>query len=151
MSLKVYLNEKDVPDNLNIIKINDAFFDTHSDIMDTPLIREILKEVDKAEYVNNKVFIGRDKDLGNLNAENLSTGTKTLINIIEYPNECFDVTECGTNAQQFIKYISQGNILWKFVDVYPVGSKKCDILCDERHFDDFNDFIEYCIEVDSEE
>ncbi|MBE5869899.1 MAG: DUF4869 domain-containing protein [Lachnospiraceae bacterium] len=151
MSLNVYLSQKEIPKHLSVIKINDAYFDTHSDIKDTPLIREILKEIDKAEYVNNKVFLGRDKDLGHLNATNLSTGTKTLINILEHPEECFDVSECGTNAQQFFKCITEGNILWKFVDVYPLGSKECDIICDGKHFDKFDAFIEYCINRDSEE
>lgn len=151
MSLRVYLQEKDIPNGMEIIRINDAFFDTNSDIRDTPLIRNILLDVDKAEYINTKVFRGRDADLGNLFASNLSTGTKTLINIIEFPEKCFDITECGANAQQFIKYIKEGNILWKYIDVYPTGNKDCDINCNSKHFLNFNDFIEYCIEQCTEE
>ncbi|MCR5302981.1 MAG: DUF4869 domain-containing protein [Lachnospiraceae bacterium] len=85
------MHENDIPKEIETIRINDAFFDIHSDIKDTPLIREILRNIDKAEYVSNKTFCGRDKDLGNLSASYLSTGVKTLINIKEHPDKCIDI------------------------------------------------------------
>lgn len=64
---------------------------------------------------------------------------------MEHPDKCIDITECGSNAQQFIKYIKDGNILWRYIDVYPVGNKECDIICNGKQFSGFNGFIEYCI------
>ncbi|MBE5869901.1 MAG: DUF4869 domain-containing protein [Lachnospiraceae bacterium] len=66
--------------------------------------------MDKAEHVNNKVLNGQDNYLGRLNVANLSTGTKTLINILKHPEVCFDIFDWGMNGRQFIKDISEKEV-----------------------------------------
>lgn len=53
-------------------------------------------------------FIGRDKSLGALFTDNLSTGTKTLLNISQHRDLCFDTIECGNNALTLLMGFTEG-------------------------------------------
>jgi hypothetical protein len=144
--LNVYLSKKNVPSNLELINVNDAFFNANCNIPNNDMIKKAMLKVDKAQYIDGDKFLGRNESLGALNKENLSTGIKTLINIIENPDKCFNVIECGTNVQQFFKYINNGNILWQLPVVFSTGERKCDIMCNGKHFDDFGEFLDWTID-----
>ena len=104
--------------------------------------------VDMAKYNSDLTFIGRTKELGALNKSMLSTGTKTLLNIIAYPNRCFNVVECGSNAPQFIPRITEGYILWELPVTVCRDRPKCDIDYRGRHY---TDFLEFLAQVEREE
>ena len=98
MPLIVYTNKKDVEDSgKDLIMINDLFFDAETVLKNSELVSKILEDIDKAKYNSDLTFIGRTKELGALNKSMLSTGTKTLLNIIQHPDKCFNVCECGNN------------------------------------------------------
>ncbi len=103
---------------------------------------EILKTVDKAEFNSSQTFVRKTKELGALNKSMLSTGTKTLINIIQHPEICFNVEECGNNALQFITRIYQGIILWQSPFLAYYGNKECDIVYHGKSFNDFYEFLD---------
>lgn len=52
--------------------------------------------------------VGRDKSLGALFTDNLSTGTKTLLNIWQHRDLCFDTIECGNNALTLLMGFTEG-------------------------------------------
>lgn len=81
MPLHVYMYAKP-PDK--VVRINDAYFLANTKLEDTEQCRRILRIIDQAEYCSEKTFIGRDKSLGALFTDNLSTGTKTLLNISQH-------------------------------------------------------------------
>ena len=45
-----------------------------------------------------------------LNIDRLSTGCKTALNILYYPDKVFDIRECGDNALDVIYALPAGNI-----------------------------------------
>lgn len=90
MSLQVY-NKTDPP--ISVIVDNDTYFDGHTELDSGDMCAGILKVIDKAVYNSPATFIGRDPSLGAL-----STGTKTLLNISQHRDLCFDTIECGNNA-----------------------------------------------------
>lgn len=128
MSLIIYTEKKYIPHNLKFININDSFFDVYTQLNDDDLCKDILLKIDKAEYNTPLTFLGRTKALGNLNKSMLSTGTKTLLNIINHPDKCFNVAECGNNALQFLPKIQKGNILWEMPAIAYCGTADCDII-----------------------
>lgn len=92
-------------------------------IPDTEECRNIIKIIDKAEYVSERSFSGRTKEMGNLDSKCLSTGSKTLINIISHTDMCFDVCECG--------------------------DPECDIYYDNKKITNVCDFAAYAVKKDS--
>lgn len=145
MSLNVYTNINDVPKDMKIVRCNDAFFNC-GELKKDEFTDNVLNEIDKANYNSNTTFIGRDKKLGAISMERLSTGCKTLLNIHYHPEICFDVIECGANALEMLAEIKNGNILWKLPILYPYKKRKCDIEIDGKRFTTFADFLHYTMD-----
>lgn len=139
--LNVYTDLAELGDTI-LIRVNDMFFDTETNLSDNDIVRKIMKTIDKADYNSNLTFVGRTKKLGALNKSMLSTGTKTLLNILEHPDICFDLCECGNNALSLLPLIRQGNVYWEYPAVAYDGDADCDICCRGRHFSNFYDFLE---------
>lgn len=143
MSLRIYTEKEEIPSNMRFVDYNDIFFNGVS-LKDDEISEKIMSEIDQAHYSSEKTFIGRDSSLGNLNKENLSTGCKTLLNILYSPCECFDVVECGENALRLLPLIKDGNILWKTPVLH--GNTTCDIDIHGKHFTDFREFLKYVMD-----
>lgn len=144
MCLTVYRDRSSVPSNVRIVDVNDSYFDARTLLKNTALEKEILKTIDKAECSSPLTFIGRDKRLGSLNKSCLSTGSKTLLNIISNPDVCFNVCECGNNALKFIPKMRSGIVLWKRPFILADDNEPCDIEIEGRHFTDLYSFLSYC-------
>lgn len=141
MGLKIYISVDEVPSGIRVVSNNDLFFNARTLLSDTDLVSDILSVIDKAKYSSDLTFTGRTKELGALNKSMLSTGTKTLLNIISYPDRCFNVVECGNNALQFIPKITEGHILWELPVVVCRNRIECDIDYRGRHYADFHEFL----------
>lgn len=143
MSLTLYLYEKDIPNNVELCKNNDLFFDGCTLLKDTDLYSNVLMNIDQAVYNTPETFIGRDSSLGAIYRENLSTGCKTLLNIINNPNICFSLIECGVNAKELALQLPHGQALW-YVDQLDIDNNaSCDVICNGRHFTKIGDLIDY--------
>lgn len=148
MSLQVYDNSGQLPPSLEYIRYNDAFFNLNTKLSNGELTASILLDIDKATYVSPETFIGRNKAWGSLFKDNLSTGTKTLLNILQYPEKCFDVLECGNNALCFLRRIHTGNVVWNCIATSLIDDDEdCDIVYRGRHFTNIVDFLEFAQEV----
>lgn len=141
--LTVYTNKQQIAnDGKKLIRVNDLFFNTETNLSNTEITKKILKTIDKAEYNSEFTFIGRTKALGALNKNMLSTGTKTLLNILEHPDLCFDVCECSNNALCMLPLIREGNIYWRYPAAAYSADIECDILYNGEHFSSFDAFLE---------
>lgn len=145
MSLRIYTDKKEVPANTEVIGYNDKFFDGVL-LSNDEISSIVMNKIDHATYNSPTTFIGRDKSLGALNKEHLSTGCKTLLNIITNPDKCFDVVECGQNALALIPFIKEGNILWEVPILHYRGNAKCDIIIHDKRFTDFRRFLSYIMD-----
>ena len=145
MSLKIYTDKKDIPKDMMFINYNDLFFAGET-LLNDDISNEIMKSIDKAAYSSPNTFVGRDKSLGSLNKGLLSTGCKTLLNIANNPDKCFDVVECGPNALSMLPLITEGNILWEVPVLHYRGNIGCDIIINEKHFTDFRKFLSYIMD-----
>lgn len=148
MSLTVFrsFEEASKLNDMRIVRRNDSFFDTFVSIKDTPLTRGILKDLEKAVYNTDKTFIGRITDAGALSTTLLSSGTKTLMNIISRPDICFSVEECGYNALKFLPRLTSGYVVWEYPLFSYSGEAECDLIYNGRHFTNFYDFLDVVAE-----
>lgn len=145
MSLNVYTNREDIPKGMQFINYNDKFFLSTS-LRNDKFSGMVMKKIDKAEFHSRDTFIGRDKSLGALNKEHLSTGCKTLLNIINNSDKCFDVMECGQNALELLPIITEGNILWINPVLHFIGDAECDIIIHDNRFTAFRKFLQYIMD-----
>lgn len=54
-------------------------------------------------YNSPATFIGRDPSLGALYKQHLSTGTKTLLNVLNHPDKCFSTIDIVWDGKHFTK------------------------------------------------
>lgn len=150
MSLAVFTDKSKIPKDIKFVNYNDIFFGEVL-LNETELVKTVLEKVDRAIYHSPTSFIGRDKDLGALHKSYLSTGCKTLLNIISNPNICFDVCECGPNALTLLSYIKNGYVYWHNPALQVLETYECDIKVDNITFTDFEEFVNYIMDGDHDE
>lgn len=116
--LNMYTFTNKVPNGMRIVRSNDVeFIYTGAIIPNIDIVKKALKEVEGAEYVDEFGFIGKFSEYA-VDSKNLSTGCKTIINIINAPDSCFFAVECGGNALDFIYKYLDGNILIPHYDTF---------------------------------
>lgn len=137
MSLHLYLEKSEIPEGMRYIDSNDEYFNAKGVIPNTDFARMVLKDIDKAERLSDNTFLGRDTALGAMYSNYLSTGTKTVLNVLSNPQHCFNASECGRNAASILISLPDGNIYWSSPMFRIRGSGKCDVICRGRHYDSF--------------
>ena len=76
----------------------------------TPLIEVLMREIEGASYNDPISFI--DRFGYKLTTRELSTGCKAAILVATYPDEVFDLLECGNNARDSIlRHCKDGNVI----------------------------------------
>ena len=122
----------------------DSFFDVSSKIPDTSLVREIIEKIDNGSYFSEDSFRSRSGSL--LASMFLSTGTKTLLSIIKFPDMCFNVAECGFNALDYLGRLSSGRIYWQYPILFHPVPCSCDICLNDKYvFANLNNMVDYLI------
>ena len=109
--LNVYIERQLIKSDMEIIDNNDVVFnyDLYNNMAITPTIRAIMKKIDGADYESGMDVRSR---FGNITSmENLSTGCKTMINIVNHPEAVINCIECGDNVLHKIIQMTEGNIL----------------------------------------
>ena len=101
--------KKSIPKNMELVILNDIFFNRHTvEKLDDTAV-EIIKTIDSSEMLSKYAIKSKFNSTA-LNIDRLSTGCKTVLNIIYNPDKVFDICECGDNALDVIYSLSQGNV-----------------------------------------
>jgi hypothetical protein len=142
MSLHVYENVNELPNGITYIKSNDSFFDAGGIIRGDEFSKNVLSRIDGSEYCNESSFYSKFVKDKVVSKDKLSTGAKTLINIYDNPNYCFDTCECGNNALKMLFEIRDGYVLWRKPVVCADKNYDCDIIFEEKQYTKAFDFLE---------
>ena len=116
----------DIPDNMEYIAPNDVFFDQNTASKLDEQAKTIIKQIDGAElisqYTIRSIFNGVTLDI-----DRLSSGCKTVLNVLYYPDKLFCLKECGDNALEVLYRMEQGNVYSEYamipLDMRPVVVK----------------------------
>lgn len=107
--IRVYRNKKDIPDSLEYIQLNDIYFNENTcDLLDEKAV-EIIKQIDSSELIGKYKIRSRFGD-DTLNIDKLSTGCKTVLNVLYNPDKVFWLMDCGENALEILYGLQKGNV-----------------------------------------
>ena len=101
--------KKAIPKNEELIKINDVYFNKYTSAKLDQRAEEIIYRIDSSKMIDQYTISSRF-DGTRLNIDKLSTGCKTVLNIMYNPDKIFDVSECGENALEVIYSLETGKI-----------------------------------------
>lgn len=120
--LKIYIKTN----KENVININDVYFNKYTfGKLDYATSKSIIKEIDGVELTQDFKIISKFTN-GVLDLTKLSTGCKTVLNILYNQDKVFNMSECGMNAVSLIYNLSVGNV---YVDTLVTPLTR-DIDCD---------------------
>lgn len=89
--------------------MNDVYFNKNTVELLDERAKDIIKIIDCSEMLSKYTIKSRFNETV-LNIDQLSTGCKTVLNIIYNPQKIFDIRECGENALDVIYNLPSGNI-----------------------------------------
>lgn len=101
--------KKAIPKNMELVVLNDVYFNKYTAEMLDEKAAEIIEKIDHSKMLS-KYTISSRFDGTALNIDRLSTGCKTVLNIMYNPDKVFDICECGDNALDIVYSLSQGNV-----------------------------------------
>ena len=101
--------KKFIPAEMEFVDQNDVFFNMYTSEWLNEKSKDIIEIIDNAKWVGS-YFIKSRFDETILNTDRLSTGCKTALNILYYPDKVFDIREWGENAIDVIYGMQVGNI-----------------------------------------
>ncbi|MCM1468162.1 MAG: DUF4869 domain-containing protein [Alistipes sp.] len=107
--ITIYKNKADIPKNVELIELNDLFFNQNIIERLDMRAQDIIRKIDGADLREDyKITSGINCEL--LNIDKLSTGCKTALNIYYFPEKVFSLKECGDNALDEIYAYREGQV-----------------------------------------
>lgn len=115
--ITIYKNKEEIPQDSKVIEMNDAFFNQKTSRVIDDRANEIIQKIDEVSVCDKYKIISKfQREV--LNIDKLSTGCKTVLNILYFPEIIFSIKECGDNALDCIYKLDQGKVFSE----YPVIS-----------------------------
>lgn len=115
--LNIYKNQDDIPKDYKLVKINDIYFNKHTVHLLDEKAGEIIRKIDGAKRKGKyQIYSAFNQEV--INIDKLSSGCKTVLNIMYNPKCVFSLKECGDNALDMIYTNNIGNAYCE----YPVIS-----------------------------
>lgn len=98
-----------IPKSIETVKLNDVYFNKYTAQMLDNRANRIIEKIDHAE-LTGQYTIKSCFDGTTLNTDKLSSGCKTVLNVMYNPDKVFDIRECGDNALDMIYSLDEGKI-----------------------------------------
>ena len=94
------------------IRFNDRFFLLHfmDQVKITPEMACVISEIEGGTYVEPNMFTSKYYNHRAISVEYLSTGCKTALNCLAFPEKVFFADECGKNVLKVLFRQSQASI-----------------------------------------
>jgi hypothetical protein len=102
-----------IPKGEDVIKINDVYFNRYTSSLLDDRAKAIIKSVDHSELIDRFSIKSRFDGML-LNTDKLSTGCKTVLNVLYNPDKIFDIRECGDNALDALYSLGEGKICCEY-------------------------------------
>lgn len=107
--ITIFKNKKDIPLNKEYIELNDIFFNQNTATKLDDAAAKYIQMIDGSELLSKYKIRSRFEDII-LNTDQISTGCKTVLNILYFPNKVFCLKECGNNALEILYGFEDGYV-----------------------------------------
>ena len=107
--LMIYKSKKDMPQDMEYVELNDIFFNKVTATKLDKLAEKIIMQIDGAKLVSQYKIKSKFNGV-TLDIDNLSTGCKTVLNVMYFPKKIFCLKECGDNALDVLYHLEQGSV-----------------------------------------
>lgn len=120
--ITIFKNKQDIPENMEYIELNDIFFNQNTVAKLDEEAGSIIEKIDDSKFISRYKIQSRF-DNAILNIDKLSSGCKTVLNVLYYPDKVFCLKECGNNALEIL-YGFENGYVYSDYELIPFDIKK---------------------------
>ena len=107
--ITIYKDKKDIPKYAEYVELNDVFFNQNTVLRLDDKANKIIEQIDNST-LNGKFKIQSKFNGVTLDVDCLSTGCKTVLNVLYFSDKVFCLKECGDNALEVLYGLENGNV-----------------------------------------
>jgi hypothetical protein len=107
--ITIYKDKKDIPQNKEYVELNDVFFNKNTVMVLDDKAIQIVEQIDGAKLDGKYKIKSKFNDV-TLDVDCLSTGCKTVLNVLYFPEKVFCLKECGDNALAVLYALEKGSV-----------------------------------------
>lgn len=111
--ITIFKDKKDIPGDMEYVELNDLFFNQNTVSFIDKQAEEIIDILDNSKLISKYKIYSRFDEI-TLDIDRLSTGCKTVLNILYYPDKVFCLKECGNNALEVIYHFETGFVFSEY-------------------------------------
>lgn len=141
--ITIYKNKKDIPQNMEYVELNDIFFNKFTVLELDDRAKEIIEQIDGAKLLGKYKIESKFNGVA-LDIDCLSTGCKSVLNVMYFPQKVFCLKECGENALELMYSLEEGHVYSDYA-VIPFEMDKVSVIsCDmKKVIDDYEALKEW--------
>lgn len=107
--ITIFKSRQDIPQDMEYIELNDLFFNQNTVSSIDDQAEKIVERIDDAKLISKYKISSKFNDV-TLDIDRLSTGCKTVLNVLYYPDKVFCLKECGNNALEILYNLKEGYV-----------------------------------------
>lgn len=107
--ITIFKNKKDIPSDMEYVEINDLFFNQNTVLKLDSRAKSIIEKIDDSQLIGKFKIESKFNDV-TLDIDHLSTGCKTVLNVLYFPEKVFCLKECGDNALEVLYGLKDGAV-----------------------------------------
>ena len=107
--ITIFKNTNDIPKDLEYIELNDIYFNQNTAHKLDDRAQKVIGIIDGAKLIGKYKICSGFNDMV-LDVDKLSTGCKTVLNVLYNPDKVFCLKECGNNALEMLYNLEAGNV-----------------------------------------
>lgn len=107
--ITIFKNRKDIPGDEEYIELNDVFFNQNTVSKLDDRANDIVEKIDDSRLIGKYKMESKFNGV-TLDVDCLSTGCKTVLNVMYFPNKVFCLKECGDNALEVLYALEAGAV-----------------------------------------
>ncbi len=127
--ITIFKNKKDIPDNIEYVELNDVFFNQNTVLKIDERAGTIVEKIDASKLIGKYRMESKFNGVV-LDIDCLSTGCKTVLNVMYFPDKVFCIKECGDNALEVLYGLDAGSVYSDYA-VIPFNMNRVKA-CDEK-------------------
>lgn len=141
--ITIYKSKKDIPQGMEYVELNDVFFNQNTAEKLDKRADDIISRIDDSKLLG-KFKIESKFNRVILDVDCLSTGCKTVLNVMYFPDKVFCIKECGDNALEILYGLDEGAVYSDYA-VIPFEMQRVLAYSDgnKRIIDDYEELKEW--------
>ena len=141
--ITIFKNRNDIPADMEYIEWNDVFFNQNTALRLDERAEKIIEKIDDARLLGKYRIRSRFSDII-LDIDRLSSGCKTVLNVLYASDKVFCLKECGNNALEILYGLEKGNVYSDYA-LIPFAMEKVNVqtMTGRREISDYEELKEW--------